>query len=85
MRYIAFAYPKSGGSLEFRAKFIAKLQAIDALCNSSDGLVILGEARLAEEIARAIRLPVSKPLNPEACLSEISELINRIVADSIRQ
>ncbi|MFH0961888.1 MAG: hypothetical protein V1820_04355 [archaeon] len=85
MRHLSFSYPKSGGHLEFRANSTSKISAIEALCNSSDGLVILGDAPLVEEIARSIKLPISKPGTPDACLPEISDLINRIVAESIRQ
>jgi len=85
MRYLAFSYPKSGGALDVRARFNTRFSAIECLCNSADGIVILGEDRLAEEICRAIGKPLSKPAKPEQALFEVGDLINRIIADSINK
>lgn len=83
-RYVSFSYPKSGASLDYRASFQSRVLAIESICASADGIVFLGELPLAEEIARLSGKPFSKPGKPENCLSEIGDLINRIIASSIK-
>lgn len=85
MRYLALGYPKSGGSLDLRARLPTEISAIEALCSSADGLIMLGDSPVAEAIARRLGKPVSKPSKPDECLLSVGDLLNRILSEQIRQ
>jgi hypothetical protein len=85
MRYFSFGYPKDGGELEIRVKFPTEIMATELLCASADGIILLGENSLAEAICRKLAKPVIKPKKAEDCLEAVSDLLNKVLSDIIKQ